>query len=933
MRPTSLTLSAFGPYAGTQTVDFARLGERGLYLITGDTGAGKTTLFDAITFALYGEVSGALNNSTKKDSRDASMVRSMYADASTPTEVSLTFVHKGQTYTIRRNPDYTRAKLRGTGETRQAANAELKLPNGRVVTGTTEVTRIVSELLGINREQFSQIAMIAQGEFLTLLREDTVQRQKHFREIFRTSIYQQFQERLKRETAALSNQRELAKRSAAQYIAGILCAPDDPLAPQAAKAQAGELLTEDTLVLLEQLIAGDSEAEKALAGQGTELDQRMEALTARLAREESRRGAEAERQKALEALARGEPAVETLRAELAKHEAARPETEELTRQAAALQLEFAAYDELDRLRAQQEQTRRERLSLQARREETAARANALADEVQALRAEQQALADAGESRARLEQARQTLTQRRDALADLADETSACRKLADALRDAQARYLQAEEKAADAGRQAEALRAAFYREQAGLMAAALRDGEPCPVCGSREHPQKACLSDRAPSETAVQQAEKQARLAQQAAAETASLAAQRRGQAGTAEENLRGRWEDLLPETPIPEDSEARLALLRRQTDGITVQLTQTDRDLQAVYNRLHRQETVGKLLPQREDAHAKALEALTALDKQITAAQTGETGLAEQLARRARELRYPDRDTARKAHRALTDRISAAQAARDETDRRLRESEKAVAALRARVAQCDTLLQAAAPADEEALRAQREELASRRERLQAAQRETAHRLATNRRALERIRAVSDELTALDRRWQWVSALSDTANGSLTGKERMALETYVQLTYFDRILRRATVHMMRMSGGKYDLKRRETADNRRSQYGLELDVVDHYNGTVRSVKTLSGGESFIASLSLALGLSEEIQMSAGGIRLDTMFVDEGFGSLDEETLRQAMRALSSLTEGDRLIGIISHVAELRQAIDRQVIVRKERSGGSRVEISV
>ena len=162
---------------------------------------------------------------------------------------------------------------------------------------------------------------------------------------------------------------------------------------------------------------------------------------------------------------------------------------------------------------------------------------------------------------------------------------------------------------------------------------------------------------------------------------------------------------------------------------------------------------------------------------------------------------------------------------------------------------------------------------------------------------------------------------------------MALETYVQLTYFDRILRRATVHMMRMSGGKYDLKRRETADNRRSQYGLELDVVDHYNGTVRSVKTLSGGESFIASLSLALGLSEEIQMSAGGIRLDTMFVDEGFGSLDEETLRQAMRALSSLTEGDRLIGIISHVAELRQAIDRQVIVRKERSGGSRVEISV
>ena len=156
------------------------------------------------------------------------------------------------------------------------------------------------------------------------------------------------------------------------------------------------------------------------------------------------------------------------------------------------------------------------------------------------------------------------------------------------------------------------------------------------------------------------------------------------------------------------------------------------------------------------------------------------------------------------------------------------------------------------------------------------------------------------------------------------------ETWIQMAFFDRILRRANVHLMQMSGGKYDLVRRETADDNRGQSGLELDVIDHTNGTNRSVKTLSGGESFIASLCLALGLSEEIQMSAGGIRLDTMFVDEGFGSLDEETLQQAMRALNSLSETNRLIGIISHVAELRRAIDRQIVVRKARGGGSRVE---
>ena len=158
---------------------------------------------------------------------------------------------------------------------------------------------------------------------------------------------------------------------------------------------------------------------------------------------------------------------------------------------------------------------------------------------------------------------------------------------------------------------------------------------------------------------------------------------------------------------------------------------------------------------------------------------------------------------------------------------------------------------------------------------------------------------------------------------------MMFETWIQMAFFDRILRRANVHLMQMSGGKYDLKRRETPDDNRGQSGLELDVIDHTNGSVRSVKTLSGGESFIASLCLALGLSEEIQASAGGIRLDTMFVDEGFGSLDEETLQQAMRALNSLSETNRLIGIISHVAELRRAIDRQIVVEKERNGGSRI----
>ena len=197
--------------------------------------------------------------------------------------------------------------------------------------------------------------------------------------------------------------------------------------------------------------------------------------------------------------------------------------------------------------------------------------------------------------------------------------------------------------------------------------------------------------------------------------------------------------------------------------------------------------------------------------------------------------------------------------------------------------------------------------------------------------LRQIEKQSAAIADVEKRWMMVGPLADTANGNLSGKEKIMLETYVQMAYFDRIIERANTRFMVMSGGQYELKRRREADNNRSQSGLSLDVVDHYNGTERSVKTLSGGESFKASLSLALGLSDEIQASAGGIQLDTMFVDEGFGSLDEESLQQAMRALNGLAEGNRLVGIISHVPELREKIDRQIIVRKDRSGGSRVEV--
>ncbi|MDP3058068.1 MAG: SbcC/MukB-like Walker B domain-containing protein, partial [bacterium] len=205
------------------------------------------------------------------------------------------------------------------------------------------------------------------------------------------------------------------------------------------------------------------------------------------------------------------------------------------------------------------------------------------------------------------------------------------------------------------------------------------------------------------------------------------------------------------------------------------------------------------------------------------------------------------------------------------------------------------------------------------------------RLSINKSALQNIKKQCGNLVEVEEKWIWVEALSNTANGRISGKEKIMLETYIQMTYFDRIIARANMRFMVMSSGQYELKRRIEADNIRSQSGLELDVIDHYNATERNVKTLSGGESFQASLALALGLSDEIQSSAGGIRLDTMFVDEGFGSLDEDSLQQAIKVLIGLSEGNRLVGIISHVTELKEKIEKQIVVKKAKSGGSRVEM--
>ena len=907
MRPVYLTLSAFGPYAARQELDFSALGRQGLYLIAGDTGAGKTTIFDAITYALYGEPSG--------EARSTAMLRSKYAEADTPTFVELRFENGGKTYTVRRSPEYTRKKARGSGLTKQAAAAELTCPDGRVETLPTRVTAAVTEILGVDRRQFSEIVMLAQGDFQRLLQADTRERESIFREVFGTRVFEALQKRLRDEVSAL----EKARAD---------CRDAFNLAARTASHTPEEALLEaEHLQWLHEQIARDEQAEAEHNAAQKKADEAHEAITALLTRAETQAQTHAQ----LETAQKEEDACILAEAECAAAlEACAGDDDKrdaLTKSIAAQEAALPGYDALEAALkdAREKSDLHDEKSAALHAAEQAAQQQR--DALTAMRDEHAELGTAGEALQELRRKKAENEHRADALRALQKALSLLRQDEQNDLDAQAAYLAAEEKADALRAEAEALRRRFNREQAGLMAAELKPGEPCPVCGSTAHPSPACLSTDAPTQAEVDEAEAAAQAQRDRATEASQSAGAAHGKLEADRDAAAKQTDALLPGTPLAEaDAAAERAL-----SALEETLTQLQADIDAETARRDRAQELAEALPAAEAALQAAEQAAQQHASELAQAAQDRAAADARLAQQQEALLFQSRaeaaaalDADRAALRGLLDLKQQAEDAH-------RAAADALTAARARVKQLSELVEQDAPCDLDALRTQKDDAAAERSRLQSESRALALRLAADRKAAQEMDAALSRLRGLDEKWQWLRALSDTANGSLTGKARVMLETYVQMAYFDRILRRASLHLMRMSSGQYDLKRREEAGDLRTRSGLELNVVDHYNGTERSVRSLSGGESFLAALSLSLGLSEELQAAAGGVQLDCMFVDEGFGTLDEDTLRQVMRALQSLTQGNRLVGVISHVGELRQNIERQIIVTKNRTGGSEIRL--
>ncbi len=919
MRPLQLTMSAFGPYAGKVKIDFSKLGEKGLYLITGDTGAGKTTIFDAITYALYGSASG--------QNRETDAFRSKYADADTPTEVELTFSYNGKTYTITRNPEYERPAKRGGGVTLQKAEALLIFPDGRRITKQGDVNGAIAGIMGIDRNQFLQIAMIAQGEFLKLLLAPTDERKKIFRQIFKTQPYQNLQERLKESASALRLECEQARSSVKQYISGGICAEESPYFALFHQAQTEETPITDVLDIFAKVIADDERALETLAKQIADVEKQEKETLVKLDKANDYARIKSDWEKAQVAFKRArEMRVEwenRLRVETEK----KAETETLEKQSATFTAQISRCEELEKVRESVRLTEKLFAQKETEKKEKAEKCALFAEKILALKEELKSLATAGERLQKQTAERDKAEEKKRqivALLDALDKQEEQRKKLDVERE-KYRLLSASanERLNEYNRQNQA----FLDEQAGILAERLQEGVPCPVCGATSHPCMARKSENAPTESLLKECKRASDVAQKAMTEQSELCSRLDGKLAENQKTTVSKFKELFGELP------------QNLTEYLQSALTQTDeklKSLQAEIGRLEksvaRKQTIDERLPNGEKEKERLQTEMKDLDVEIARLQAQSVAGKERENALKKELVFSGKEEVRQRIAELEKQVGERKKALADAEKNFHDCEKEISGLESVLAQLQAQLKNGVEIDVLAETAKKQSLANEKGVLLRQKENVVVRLQTNKTAVENIRKKSETLMALEKKYAWVRALSATANGNLTGKEKIMLETYVQTTYFDRIIARANTRFMVMSGGQYELKRRKEGGNR-SQSGLDLDVIDHYNGTERSVKTLSGGESFKASLSLALGLSDEIMSAAGGIRLDTMFVDEGFGSLDGESLSQAMRALSGLVESNRLVGIISHVDELKERIEKQIVVTKEKSGGSRVEIVV
>lgn len=917
MRPLKITMSAFGPYAGEVTLDMQKLGKSGIYLITGDTGAGKTTVFDAISYALYGEASG--------NYRENTTLRSKYASADTPTFVELEFEYNNEIYKINRNPEYPRPNKRGEGFTKQSANAELVMPDGSVITKIKEVNAKVEEIIGINKNQFSQIAMIAQGDFRKLLNCETNERSKIFRKIFKTEPYHNIEIKLSSLFNELKRNREKEKSGIEQYINQLNCNKNDTLFLELERAKSGDVLIEDVIKLAGEIINKDTLEYTKTQKNIESINEEIEKINSNIKLYENQ---EATKKAYAKASAKLEE-LKTKRSECEKAyksaEAQRERLDDLTRKINLINSKMPKYDELKSLENSiNEKTQsfeKSNNSLKLKQQEITLLEKEIDEKSKAL----EEVKGADLLVQKLTVQKEEINKKAEALKELKTEIDRCKTEQKNLKNAQSFAKSALDEYGALENEYNQIYIAFFNEQAGIIADELKDGEPCPVCGSTSHPNLARKSENAPSQADVESAQNLVKKAQEKADKARDTASALKSRFDEIAANVKSAAKKLFgTDDNVFDDYNSNINALKKEYDD-TLALLKTANEKLNLYQKLDKE------IPKIQEKQKSLSDEISTLNTQKASDEAFISENTKRVTSIKSELDFESADLAKDKLKEYTNLSNDIKNTIEKSKNDFDDIKSKYDTQKGTKASLENALKEFKEIDLASLNEKSLKLNEYKKDVDKTAKSLYSRIESNKLLVDNISEKRDILKGYDDKYVWLKALSETANGDISGKEKITLETFVQMTYFDSIIRKANIRLLTMSDGQYELVRRSDAETLKKNEGLALDVIDHFNGSSRSVSTLSGGESFMASLCLALGLSDEIQSSNGGIKLDTMFVDEGFGSLDGEALDRALSALTSLSQGNRLVGIISHVDALCDRIDNKIVITKDRTIGSNAQI--
>lgn len=1036
-------MSAFGPFRGVTEVPFSDFGLSGLFLINGDTGAGKTTIFDAISFALYGNASG--------DNRTTDTFRSDYAKDDEETYVELSFSHHQKMYNIKRNPSYRRNKLRGTGTTEEKNNATLTMPDGRIICGYYPVTEAVIELLGIDWRQYKQIAMIAQGEFLQLLNANSDERGVIFRKVFSTQVYDVIQKKLKEKSNQLKYQCEDIDKGILQYLNGILCKEDSVHYEAVTSGKAANSINQvekmmnllATLIEKDQLELADKKNEnkqlKQSIGEKAVEYLKAEQINLKLInlnqakikyqqimqnteemQLEEKKYIQAEKalyfvkpsedtylrlEKELKILAsdveRGKAEITQLNENLLvlsqnyEHKKeSMPQIAQLLQEISRHEAELLKYDSVIK-----EENRKSILEEQIQKitllmDRIISQKTKLLEEQSEKQEMMEKYSDSEKDLLicsnQLEVTNNTITQNNKLMEDLRNIATDYRLF----HELQEEYLQAERNYKETNSTYLGKEALFLREQAGIIASTLEEGQPCPVCGSKDHPQKALLTVKAPSAEelktekskqdkmhnnmmkASNRCESQAtkiQLLQEGIVEKALtilgieiqsvkdemqslifVTQDRLKETMVLSEELKKKYLQLQKDIENRKLSSERLLKIANELLGLDEKLSENTEVIQKTKNELSSVEgtlfTIKKDLKYSTKAEAEA--ALSTIDAECKKLQNDLTR-AEASFRKCEynlgnanavlvdnEKRYGIKLIDFNMAKGHYQQKLTTYGFSDELDYRavlisenaLHNIKKNIDLFKKDKETLENQIEQLKNETKDQARIDLEKITQEQQKLNQLNTDCEEqinmiysRLTNNKDIMHKVEEQNIVQQKVRQEFLTISELSKTANGELSGKTKIAFEQYVQAFYFEKVIHEANKRFYHMSNHQYALKRREDPSNLKSSSGLELEVMDYYTGKSRSIKSLSGGESFKAALSLALGLSDIIQSYAGGIEMNAMFVDEGFGSLDSDSLEQAIETLNDLTSGNRIVGIISHVNELKERIDKKILIEKSMEG--------